>query len=275
VAESDTVDAANAAYIRGHQSVFSRVMPFNGKAKLDGNLTEWWHADMAASVEKWNNPFKAMNLTVLPYLVDTSNATQMHLVYANSTKFVADAIAIAEHYGFSGWFIDYEDENPADTDPKKSEKLAAFLTELGDALHAKGMQLTICVASWSNLLADYKTLAASSGVNELQLMSTYSNPGNFKSIIDDYFAKVKAGAGDLRKAGVGVGIYYDGHGDKQEWTAESARAFVKYVADQGGMGIDVYRLLQGSTNNWPRDPFWFDIFSDFIAGKLGDQEIIV
>lgn len=275
VAEDAGVDANNTKYIREHRSVFSRVMPYNGILKLDGNLTEWWTSDTATSVHKWHGPLKEMNLTVLPYLIDTSNATQMHLVYANSTAFVQDAVAIAGHYGFQGWFIDYEDEHPVDTDPNKSQKLAAFLTELGSALHVKDMQLTICVASWSNLLADYKTLAASPGVNELQLMSTYANPGNYKSIIDDYFAQVKVGAGDIRKAGVGVGIYYDGHGYSKEWTEDSARAFVKYVADQGGMGIDVFRLSKGATDDWPREAFWFDLFSDFIHGNLVDQDTLV
>ena len=62
-------------------------------------------------------------------------------------------MAIAEHYGFQGWFIDYEDEYPPDSDPEKSQKLAAFLTALGDALHARNMSLTICVASRFTLSA--------------------------------------------------------------------------------------------------------------------------
>ena len=92
-------------------------------------------------------------------------------------------------------------------------KTTGFLTQLGDALHARGMELTICVASWSSLLSDYQTLAAST-VDELQLMSTYANPPNYKAIIDGYFAQVNAGAGSLAKAGVGVGIYYDGRNGK-------------------------------------------------------------
>lgn len=91
-----------------------------------------------------------------------------------------------------------------------------FLTELGDALHIHGMELTICVASWSSLLADYKTLAASS-VDELQLMSTYSNPSNYKAVVDAYFDQVDSGAGSLAKAGVGIGIYYDGRNGTQSY----------------------------------------------------------
>ena len=75
-----------------------------------------------------------MGVSVLPYLFDIDNATQMHLVYANATAVINDAVAVALHYGFQGWFIDYEDEYPPDTSPHKSEQLADFLSQLADAL---------------------------------------------------------------------------------------------------------------------------------------------
>ena len=93
----------------------------------------------------------------------------MQLVYDNSTAFIADAVRVAEHYKFQGWFIDYEDEYPPDTSPNKVAKLQRFLNDLGAALHAKGMQLTICVASWSGLISNYTALA-STAADELQLM---------------------------------------------------------------------------------------------------------
>jgi hypothetical protein len=244
VAENATIDAMNAEAIRSHRGVFSRVMPYNAKIPLDGNVSLWWGHD--ADIKAWNEPLQQMGVPVLPYLVDIDNSTQMHLVYKNSSEFIADAVEIALHYNFQGFFIDYEDEYPPDKDPNKSQKLAVFLTELGDALHQKNMSLTICVATWSALLADFKSIAASS-VDELQLMSTYTNPSNYKSTITEYFSKVRAGSktSDLAKAGVGVGIYYDGrNGYDKHWTAESARAFVQYVAEQGGEGIDVFRLLK-------------------------------
>jgi hypothetical protein len=141
-------------------------MPYNAKVSLDGNISLWWGND--AAVSAWNQPLQKMGVPVLPYLIDVDNSTQMHMVYANSSAVVADAVAVALHYGFQGWFIDYEDEYPPDKDPHKSTKLAAFLTELGDALHDKNMSLTICVATWSSLLADFKSIAASS-VDELQV----------------------------------------------------------------------------------------------------------
>ena len=265
VGDSEKQDAGNLAAIAAHTSVFSRAMPYNSKVTLNGNVSLWWGHD--SDVGAWNTPLQKMGVPVLPYLIDTSNSTEMHLVYANTSAVVADAVAIAEHYGFQGWFIDYEDETPPDTDPQKSEKLARFLTALGDALHAKNMSLTICVASWSGLLADYGTIANSS-VDELMLMSTYSNPSNSQDIIKDYFAKIKAATGSLAKAGVGMGIYYDGQSKAypKDWTEASARAFIKGMVDQGGSNIDIYRLSKGG-DDWPHDDWWWTALSDFLTGN--------
>jgi hypothetical protein len=188
VADNATVDGMNAQAIRDHRHVFSRVMPCMNGITLDGNVSNWWGHD--ADVQAWNAPLQAMGVPVLPYLIDVRNSTQMHLVYANTSAVVADAVAVAKHYGFQGWFIDYEDEHPPDTDPHKSAKLAAFLTELGDALHAQTprMNLTICVAMWSKLLSDYQTLAASTGVDELQYMSTYDRPHQYPKQYQDWLA---------------------------------------------------------------------------------------
>merc|ERR1711907_75451 len=107
VSEDPTTDANNIAAIRNHSEVFTRVMPYNAGLKLDGNASEWWghEEDIAA----WNKPLQALRVPVLPYLIDIDNATQMHLVYQNASAFIADAVAIAIHYNFQGWFIDYED----------------------------------------------------------------------------------------------------------------------------------------------------------------------
>ena len=79
---------------------------YNSRIALDGNVSYWWGND--AAVTGWNAPLQRLGVPVLPYLIDVDNSTQMHMVYSNSTAVVADAVAIAKHYGFQGWFIDYE-----------------------------------------------------------------------------------------------------------------------------------------------------------------------
>ena len=201
------------------------------------------------------------------HLHDMSIAVQPQ-VYANSSAFVQDAVAIAEHYGFQGWFIDYEDEYPPDTSANKTQALAAFLTELGDALHAKNMALCICVATWSELLSDFTTLAGSTGIDELQLMSTYANPSNSMDMVKSYFADIKRGSGSLKKAGVGMGVYYDGrNGYDKEWNETTAREFIQdVVVKQGGTSLDMFRLLKDKEHDWPHEAFWWDVLDDFVNG---------
>merc|ERR1711865_311859 len=74
VAENITVDAMNAATIKAHREVFSRVMPYNARIPLDGNVSLWWQD---AQVQQWNGPLQALGVDVLPYLIDVDNSTQM------------------------------------------------------------------------------------------------------------------------------------------------------------------------------------------------------
>ena len=111
-----TINAANFQAIKDHVGVFSRVHPCNENLLLDGNLTEWWGD--SEFINSWNEPLQAFDsVKILPYLVDIDNSTMMHMVMENSTAFIKDAVAIAKEYSFDGWFIDYEDEYPPDSDP--------------------------------------------------------------------------------------------------------------------------------------------------------------
>ena len=196
VGDTAVVDAANLAAIRSHRSVFSRVMPCNVECKgcLNGTISAWW-AD-SERVHAWNSPLQALGVPVFPYILDIDNATLMHSIYNKSEAWIADAVAIALHYGFQGWFIDYEDEHPADTDPHKTQKLVAFLDAFGGAMAVHNLSVTIAVAGWSKLLSDFKSIANSS-VAGMQLMSTYTRPPNYSQILSQYYSGVKAGAGDL------------------------------------------------------------------------------
>jgi hypothetical protein len=273
VNESATTDAANAATIAAHRDVFSRVMPYPAGLKLDGRLDEWLDPTNVASIKKWNARLQKIGVPVLPYLFDSTNSTVFHeRVENDSAGFIKEAVAIAEQHGFQGWFIDYEDEAPPDTDPNKSEKLSKFLHEFGDALHAMTppRKLTICVASWSALLSNFTSFAATEGLDAFQLMSTYADPSDYETEIENFFKDARRGdpKGWASKAGVGIGVYYDGHeGNKKEWDQASAQRFMQAVADQGGRLINIFRLLKDGKSDWPRDDFWWPLLESFAAGK--------
>ena len=64
VAENTTVDAANAATIAAHRGVFTRVMPYNARVPLDGNVSLWWghDADVAATARWIQSVFQLRGL---------------------------------------------------------------------------------------------------------------------------------------------------------------------------------------------------------------------
>ena len=291
IAENATTDAANIAYLKSlPKEAVTRVMPDMGSIKGDpeeifdgkpwpatyvgiyyGDAYAWWAAE--DRVKTWYPALRAAlpETKICPWILDTSNATLFHeKVLKNATAFIADAVAIAKHYGFDGWHIDYEDERPADSYPHKHDDLRDFLKQFSDALHAEGLELVIDVASWSSLLGNFSNVAAS-GVDQLQDMSFYARPGSYKEDLASYYAQVRSAnpTSWATQAGVGVGVYYDGHnGYPQEWTEDSAKEFFAEVVKQGGEAVDIFRLCKNTVDDWPRADWWATLISDFATGKL-------
>ena len=291
IAENTTTDAANIAYLLSlPEEAVTRVMPDMGAIKGDpdeifdgkpwpatghgiyyGDVWPWWNFEK--EVATW---FPALRKAlpkakICPWILDTANATLFHeKVIPNATAFIADAVNIAKHYGFNGWHIDYEDERPSDSYPHKHDDLREFLKQFSDALHKEGLELVFDVASWSSLLSNFSNIAAS-GVDQLQDMSFYARPGSYKEDLATYFSQVKAANPTTwaTQAGVGIGVYYDGHnGYSQEWTEDNAREFLQELVKQGGEAIDIFRLCKNTVDDWPRADWWATLISDFATGKL-------
>merc|ERR1711934_195100 len=156
-----------------------KKVPRTGVGIYYGDAYVWWNFEK--EVASWFPALRAAlpQTKILPWILDTSNATLFHeKVLKNATAFINDAVAIAKHYGFDGWHIDYEDERPADNYPTKHADLRNFLKQFSDALHAEGKELVFDVAGWSSLLSNYTNIAAS-GVDQLQNMAFYARPGDY------------------------------------------------------------------------------------------------
>ena len=291
--ENVTTDAANFKYLASLPAeAVTRVMPdmdmikgddgeyFDGKIVpspagkgvgiMYGDAWVWWLVE--EQVKTWYPALRAAvpKAKIVPWILDTSNATLFHeKVLKNASSFIADAVAIAEHYGFDGWHIDYEDEHPSDSYPTKHEDLQKFLKDFSDALHAKGKELVIDVASWSSLLANFSSIAAS-GVDQLQDMSFYGRPGSYVADLAHYYGEVKKSNPKTwaTQAGVGIGVYYDGrNGYPGEWTEDNAKSFFAEIVKQGGEAIDIFRLCKNTKDSWPYADWWAPLISDFALGK--------
>eukprot|EP00939_MAST-03C_sp_MAST-3C-sp1_P004471 g4471.t1 len=249
-----------------------KIVPSTGVGILYGDAFVWWNFE--AEVKTWFPALrKALPDTkICPWILDTSNATLFHeKVLKNATAFIADAVNIAKHYGFDGWHIDYEDERPPDDFPNRDEDLRVFLKQFSDALHAEGLELVIDVAGWSKLLSNYSSIAAS-GVDQLQNMAFYARPGDYQAELENFYDQVKLSnpTGWTSQAGVGIGVYYDGHnGYTEEWTEDNTKEFLAEIIRQGGEAIDIFRLCKNTVDDWPRADWWAALISDFATGELG------
>lgn len=224
-------------------------------------------------MREWHALLTELGIKVLPWAVDTSNATLTHeKIYPNSIAFIAESVAIADHVGFQGWHIDYEDEHPSDKYPHKSEGLAKFLPEFANALHAKDMELFFDVAGWSGLISKYSSVTSST-VDEFQNMVFYARPGSYKSDPTSYYSQVRVADPKnwANRAGVGIGICYDGcNGYPQEWTETIAQAFVAEFVAHGGQSLNIFRLSRNGVNDWPYSDWWWTILDEFAAGRSSE-----
>lgn len=114
----------------------------------------------------------------------------MHKVWLNQTAVIQDAVAIALHYKFEGWFIDYEPEYPS-VGPDESQQYSLFLDALSKELHKHGLSLTFYVTgSWDPTSSNYALFAGTS-VDELHSGLMYAG---------DEWPQCEALVGDVRGA---------------------------------------------------------------------------
>jgi len=112
----------------------------------------------------------------------------MRKAFARADAFAADLVAIARADGLQGFDFDIE---PADTkgfpQPTAADAAdyVAFLNTVADALHAQGLTVGVCVATWSKIW-DLKALGGSR-VDYVKTMQTYAGS-------DAEFAAALAGA---------------------------------------------------------------------------------
>jgi hypothetical protein len=137
---------------------------------------------------------------------EAGDATSFRLLWANNVTAVAQLTEIAIKYNISGWNIDLEPNSDPTTTVEDAELYAAWLLTLRRSLNAKGIRLTVDVATWSTMIADFTVLAPS--VDRLLNMETYNGDsltewlGYYHSIINNKINR--------HVAGVGLGCWVDG-----------------------------------------------------------------
>jgi len=95
----------------------------------------------------------------------------MRQVFANPQPFINQAITTAVQENFTGYNVDWEPTSNATAED--AINYAKFLSTFAASLHAIGKNLSVDVATWSNVW-NY-TLLSASGVDKVMTMSTYTN----------------------------------------------------------------------------------------------------
>ena len=137
-----------------------------------------------------------------------------------------------------------------------------WLQAVRDQLAPLGARLTVDVATWSPVLAEYAILARS--VDRLLDMSTYNgdSPASWTPYFDELVSKTP-----LDEVGVGIGGWTDG---KNAWweTPEAANFKVNKSIAANVPELAVFRILPQESPSWPLD-FWWRELEAFLGKPSG------
>ena len=131
------------------------------------------------------------------------------------------------------------------------------------ALAPHGLRLTVAVASWSPVLAQYAALAG--GADRLLTMETYNgdSPAQWDGLLRQFL-----GGTPLAAAGVGLGAWADGKGGWWE-TPQAAAHKVNASLAARAPELAVFRLRPAAgagaaaPGDWPLD-FWWGALEAFV-----------
>jgi hypothetical protein len=214
------------------------------------------------------------SLNVLPEIwlgSEAGDAASFHLLWNNNVTAVEQLTEMAVQYNISGWNIDLEPNSDPSTTTADAQAYAAWLTALKASLHPHGVRLTVDVATWSTMIADFSVLAPS--VDRLMNMETYNADSlsqwmrYYQSIVNDQI--------DRNVVGIGLGCWVDSS-TNGTWsvTPESAAQRIAQIKLDNVPEIDMFRLLPitgppsspwalrdtlagGNPPQWPEE-FWWD-----------------
>ena len=176
-----------------------------------------------------------------------------------SPRVLRDAVITANASGLN---IDFEPQADncagAPTGTAADAKLlSTWLAAVRAQLAPIGARLTLDVASWSPVLAQYAVLAE--GADRLLTMETYN--GDSSADWTSSFSSFLAGT-PLAQAGIGLGGWDDG---KNSWWETAAAANFKVSAAKAANvpELAVFRILPKKNPPWPLE-FWWPALQTFL-----------
>jgi hypothetical protein len=206
---------------------------------VDNELTEVASAINSMGLESW--PLLS-SFPHPPQFIDW-----MREVFRTPDPFIQSCIDEAERYKYIGYNLDWEPTGDGVTN-KDGENYATFITTFADALHARGLGLSVDLATWSPIWN--LTAIAASTADKAISMGTYTGTdtsfSSQLSLLVDAFGTARAGVGlETVNASTGDRLSIQ----EVEWRFEE-------IAKAGVQEVALWRM--------PVPPLWWTCIEKFL-----------
>lgn len=206
----------------------------------------------------------------------STNVTAQKIWMANSSNMDA-LVTIGKQYGVMGWNLDLEPQKVPGS-KGDADVYASFCTQLRAKLNAKGMRLTIDVASWSPMLKQFALLGTS--VDRMMNMETY-NADSMRAwlnggVVGGFYTSFVAPGVPLSSCGVGLGSWPTatcGIDKHPCWSTTNASGppRISRILQDGVPEIALFRLFGDQSaatppdQRWP-EAWWWPLLDQYMSG---------
>ncbi len=190
--ESASVISSNLQQIKNHVDLFHSISFEKytlgpNSSLVDNNLTEVASEILAMGLEAW--PLLS-SFPHPPEFIDW-----MRFTFENPEPFIDSCITAASQFGYHGYNLDWEPTDAVTADD--GVKYAAFINLFAERLHAKGLKLSVDIATWSPIW-NYSLLNTTSADSFISMGTYTSTDTSFTKQLDmlvNTFGIVRSGVG--------------------------------------------------------------------------------
>ena len=165
-------------------------------------------------------------------MITTSKIDKLRQLWKNREKFIGLVVQTAVNNSWQGVNIDFEPENGDPPTPADAKEFATFLDLLSEALHTRGISLSVDIASWT-VFWNFELLAATR-IDRIITMDTYC--GNFTLFEARVINAVKI-FGTRR---LGIGLMTVNPTTRKPFTFEEMQARFRVIKKNDVQEIDIW-----------------------------------
>ena len=191
---------------------------------------------------------KSFGLETFPMII-SANLNDIEYLLSHPTNFISSAVSQAVTFGYTGYNIDFEPPQTANS--SVALQYSIFLSTFANALHEKGIELTVDIASW-NSFWNFDELNNTSA-DMLYDMDTYASPLlNFGFALENAVTQIS-----LQK--LGVGLITTNVNNGSNLSSVSVRSRFQSLESDNVSNVAVWDM--------PLNSYWWSYLSLFLGVK--------